>query len=353
MSCTHFVIENIQKSGIPLELRARKVLKDNGFNVINFRYQDSDNPDEDLGLQQRIWRELDILATRREKSTVKVHGCEISFGTNILAECKYSSDKDILIFEHPKFQSADLSHFPIMISGQTMIDILLKEGIALPVSVERLVEVDHTSEKKKEDNYRDIGVHKACEQILSATRFYVNLKRGTLRLYYISMSKDSTIGKEWQTLLKGGKIPYEGSGSKRNIPQSFINEFLNDKFKPEEMLEDFSQVFIHVCFSLIITDSSRGIIQAKLNESYEVIDLDDKGICIYTYVSENVDRYESILENYFVFPVIVCNLPNLPSAISLIEQIMNCITKQIERLITINPYLIPKEILFNDKIVGI
>ena len=38
-----FVIDNVKKSGIPLELLGRKVLKDNGFTVTSTRYLDTDN----------------------------------------------------------------------------------------------------------------------------------------------------------------------------------------------------------------------------------------------------------------------------------------------------------------------
>jgi hypothetical protein len=119
------------------------------------------------------------------------------------------------------------------------------------------------------------------------------------------------------------------------------------------MLKDFPSIPIHVCFPIIITDASRGVIQARINEAYEVIDLEDKGLCIYTYTSENADSFEIVLDNSFVLPIIICNLSNLPSAIGLISQIVNCIIEQTRQLVATNPWLIPEEILFNDKVIGL
>ncbi|GAJ21609.1 unnamed protein product, partial [marine sediment metagenome] len=97
----------------------------------------------------------------------------------------------------------------------------------------------------------------------------------------------------------------------------------------------------------------RGIIQAKLNDSFEVIDLEDKGLCLYTYVSENADRYESVLGNAFALPIIVCNLSNLPAAIKLIGENANCVIDRTRLLVNANPQLIPREVLFNLKVVGL
>jgi hypothetical protein len=98
--CKEFVRSNIRKSGIPLELRAKKILKGKDFSVASGRYLE---PDGIEGMSSEsesgIWRELDIYATRYEKPSFMVGGCEVKFMTSILGECKYSSDKDLFVFE--------------------------------------------------------------------------------------------------------------------------------------------------------------------------------------------------------------------------------------------------------------
>lgn len=349
-----FVIDNVKKSGIPLELRARKVLKDNRFNVTSTRYldPDSDNSDVDLDLGQGVWRELDLLATRAEETTLNISECEIRFVTNILGECKYSSEKDVLVFEHPDPENADLSHFPLLVNGQYILSTPLRTNFSLPLLVERLIEVDANSASKEKGNFSDMAMHRASEQMLSALRYFLHRWRESIRKHYIDVAKASLIREKWDNLLKEKKVPYEEFGSHSRVPNSFINNFLRENFEPTKMLQDFPFIPIYVYFPLIITDEDRGVVRAKLNDSYDVVDLEDIGLCVYTYVSENADRYVTVLENAFVLPILICSLPNLNSVIRLIDEGMSRVTEQTRQKLIENPYLIPREVLFNDKVIG-
>lgn len=348
-----FVIDNVKKSGIPLELRARKVLKDNGFNVTSGRYldTDSDNPDVDLELVKGVWREIDLLATRAEETTVNIGECEIRFVTNILGECKYSSEKDVLVFEYLEPENADLSHFPLLVNGQYILPRPLKAHFSLPLLVERLIEIDPNSASKEKGNFSDIAMHRACEQMLSELRYYLHRWRQVMRRQYINTAKASLIREKWDNLLKEKKVPYEEFGSHSRVPNNFIDGFLREDFEPAKMLRDFPFISIHTCFPLIVTDEYRGIIRAKLNDSYDVVELEDVGLCLYTYISENADRYETVLENAFVLPILICNLANLGLVIRLIGEGMNHIIEQTRQKLVENPYLIAREVLFNDKVI--
>ena len=270
-----------------------------------------------------------------------------------MVECKYSSDKEILVFEYPEIENIDLSHFPLMVNGQSIFDVPPHLAhSSLPLLVERLVEMDHSSASKEKDNYRDIGVHKACEQIISALRHNLDRRREGARRQYLDMSKESQIGALWRKSLQEKTAPTEEYGNGTRIPASFINKFLQDNYDPIKMAKDFRTIPIHLYFPIILTDANRGIIQAKLNTSYEVVDLEDRGICLYTYISENADRFEIVLDNAFALPILICNLPNLTSAIDVIERSIDYIIEQTRQRITTNPWLIPKEVIFNNKVSG-
>jgi len=347
-----FVIDNVKKSGIPLELRARRVLKNNRFNVTSLRYLDidSDTSDVDLDLGRGVWRELDLLATRTEETTANIGKCEIRFVTNILGECKYSSEKDVLVFEHLDPENADLSHFPLLVNGQHILSTPLRTNFSLPLLVERLIEVNANSASKEKGNFTDMAMHTASEQMLSALRYFLHRWRQIIRRHYMDAGKASLIREKWDNLLKEKKVPYEEFGSYSRVPDSFIRNFLKEDFESETMLQDFPFISIHTCFPLMITDESRGIIRAKLSDSYDVVDLEDVGLCIYTYVSENANRYAAVLDNAFVLPILICNLANLDSVIRLISQGMNNAIEQTRKRLIENPYLIPREILFSDKV---
>lgn len=348
-----FVIDNVRKSGIPLELRARKLLKDNGFNVTSARYLDvdSDSSDVDLDLGKGIWREIDLLATKGVGTSLNIGECEIRFVINILGECKYSSDKDVLVFEHLDPENADLSHFPLLVNGQYILSPPLRNDFELPLLIERLIEVDANSATKEKGNLSDIAMHRACEQLLSALRFFLHRWRQTIRRHYIDLSKASLIREKWDNLLKEKKVPYEELGSHSRVPHSFINNFLRENFEPTKMLQDFPFIPVYLYFPLIIVDESRGVIRAKLSDSYEVVDLEDLGLCMYLHVSENADRYETVLENAFALPILICNLPNLSLVMRLITEGIRHIIERLRQALTQDAYLIPREVLFNDKVI--
>lgn len=349
-----FVIDNVKKSGIPLELRARKVLKDNKFDVTSIRYLDTDgdNPDVDFTLGHGIWRELDLFATRVEETSVKINDCEIRFVTHILGECKYSSDKDILAFEHLDTENADLSHFPILANGQYILSIQPRANFNLPLLVERLIEIDASRASKEKGNFSDTSMHKACEQMLSALRYFLHRWRQSIRKHYIDVGKASLIRERWDVLLKEKKVPYEELGTHSRVPDSFINKFLQESFEPTTMLPDFAFIPVRIFFPFVITDESRGVIQAKLNDSYDVVDLEDIGLCLYFHISENADRYVSVLDNAFVLPIIISNLANLSSTISLVSEGINRIIEETQQRLIKNPQLIPREVLFNERVIG-
>ena len=346
-----FLIENIGKSGIPLELRVRKILKDNGFQVTNARYFEpaGEEPELPIGYGQGTWRELDAHASRSEKTFIRIGKGEIHFTTHILAECKYSTEKDLFVFEHLDRENADLSGFPLLVNGQCILPLFPAKHFRLPLLVERVTEIDHRSASKEKGNYSDAITHDACEQILSALRFFLSKWREDVRKHYLNLASASTIAGIWDALRKEGEVPYKTFGPVTKVPDGFINQFLEKNFKPE-MLEDFPYFAIHIFFPLLVMDERRGIIRVNLNESYAVTGLQDVWSCLYLYISENANCYEGVLGNSFVLPVLMCNLSNLGRMLKMIEEGMNQVIEATRLYTTTNPHLVLKEIVFSDRV---
>lgn len=348
-----FIIENIRKSGIPLELRARKAFKDHGFYVTSARYLEPIEGELGfpVGHGQGIWRELDVCASRSEKAFINIGKAEIHFATHILAECKYSTEKDLFVFEYLDKENADLNRFPLPVNGQCILQPFLARCFTLPLLVERVSEINAQSASKEKGNFSDTMTHDACEQILSALRFFLAKWRENVRRQYLNLARASAIKVNWDALLKAGKVPYETFGSISKVPDEFINRFLKESFEPE-MLQDFPYFTVQILFPLLVTDESRGIIRVKLDGSYIVTSLDDVGSSLYLYVSENANRYESVLEDSFVLPILICNLSHLGAILEMITEGLSQVIEVTRQQLMANPYLIPKEIVFNDKVTG-
>jgi len=347
-----FVIQNIRRSGIPLELRARKILSNSGFRATGIHYLEPVDKESELAVRYGpgIWRELDIYASRSERPHIKVHDCEIHFVTHILGECKYSVDKDVFVFEHTDKENVDLSRFPVLANGQQMLSPLLARNFVLPVLAEKVTEINAASESKKDGNFSDAVTHGACEQILSALRFFLMRSRETIRRDYLRLSEPSRIKLAWQRILSEGKVERETIGPVTRVTDHSINEFLQTNFEAEEMLRDFPYFVVHIFFPIVVIDESRGVIKAVVDESFEVVALDDIGSCVYLYVSENADRYANVLENSFVLPILMCNLGQLEKAIAMLDAGVKSVVDDTQRYLENNPQYIVKEIMFNEKV---
>jgi hypothetical protein len=349
------VIENIRKSGFPLELKVRKTLLDNGYRVNNARYLDPGNDDfsTQVMLGHGVWREIDLLAVRRGNATVNINNFQIDFVTNILCECKYSSDKDIIVFEHLNPTISDVRRFPVLVNGHGLLPYNFQEQYKLPLRVERLIQVNANSITKEKGNYDDAEIHTASEQILAALRFFVDQKRRALRNLYLDTNRTSSLWKIWQTLVAEGKIPFEEQGSNRRVPDSFNDNFLKTNFDASSMLSDYPHIPVHFYYPLIITDENRGVIRAKLDELYNIIDLEDIGSCTYSYISENANQYGNVLDIAFALPILICSFSSLPSVLDLITKGIQEISKIVQDYITQNPYLIANEFWANKKVTAL
>ncbi len=351
-------IGNLRKSGIPLELRAKKVFQDAGYSANTFRYWQADEGEPDdfpeaPRLEKGVWRELDIHAMRQENRSINVEGGQIGFATHFLVECKYSSERDLIAFPNPNSGNADLRRFPLLVNGHKLVPPSLASYFDIPTLVDRVVEIDINKDNKESGNLRDSAIHKASEQMLSAMESAVGQGRSFARNVYIALSKESTLKKKWDELSRQGKLPQDNYGYRTEVPKDFIRKFVIENFVPPEQLVEFGTFYIEFFFPVLVVDGNSGVIGAKLDAQYDITDLEDLRMCVYLYVSENANRFYNCLENTFTFPIIICNLTYLPQ---LIEKMIIGVDKIITRTELIakkSPFLIPEEVLFNERIYKI
>lgn len=332
--------ESVKKSGTPLELRTKKFLKDNNFYATNIHY-----------LSDNIWRELDIRAFRIEKLETEIEGCKIVIMTHILGECKYSTDMDVFVFEHLDKENVDTKLFPIRVNGQKILSPFVNSHFKFPLIIEKAINVNVSILNKTNGNYTDSRIHDACEQVLAAVSSYCDRQRKSICNEYNNFTRGSTIFSLWKKEPKSENVEREKiSGGIEAVPDNIIDDFLREKFNSNPMLRDFPYIIIHLIIPLVVFDENRGLIKACVDENCNITDFEDVGFCLYPYISENANKYQNVLENHFNFPIILSSYNCLDKILKIIDKGIEGIINEMKEDIIQKPYLIPKEIIFNDNI---
>ena len=343
-------IDMLKMSGIPLELKVRKTLEGKGYMAVPYPYQDvGDENDSELVFDRGTWRELDIWGLRTKEPSLDIGGIKISFFTQILCECKYSSDRDIITFSD-EYASSLLHNFPILLNGHTMLGGNLKNEFLLPALAERVTESSSKRDDKKERNFTDTNIYTASEQLISALRYLVIKQRWNERNNYLDIVKTSEINRLWGEWLKQGKAERINVGNGYRISEESIDKFLVANYKPETMIKDFRDIVVSIIYLLIVIDENRGVIEAKLDANYSIFDLKDIGVCLYSHHPQKPERYSSIIGSFHYLPIFISNVTQIPSVLELIEYGETKLMKRMKSLLKDKPYLLPKELLFNEQV---
>jgi hypothetical protein len=195
-------------------------------------------------------------------------------------------------------------------------------------------------------------IHDACEQIIPALKYFLTEWREIMRMDYIDQARRSIIFQEWEKLKKPWEDPNESLPMMGMARKNYINNFLKENLK-SNTLADFPFVTINLYFPLLVMDDSRGIIKVKLDGAYNPVDLEDIGCCLYLYVSENANQYEVVLDNAFALPILICSLSSLHKIVKLIDEGIEKLKQQVSELIIADHSSVVREILFNEKIIGL
>jgi hypothetical protein len=222
----------------------------------------------------------------------------------------------------------------------------------LPPVVERVVEIDISNVSKGKGNFSDTITHDACERLLSALRFNLKKSRDSTQSSYLYFEFRSKLREGLQTWIEENKAQDGKLISMSNISDNLLAKFVTTKFDPVTWLEELSLLVIDMLIPLIIVDESRGIIKAKLDNSYEITSFEDIGVCLYVYTSENAQSYKEVLENSIAIPILICSTSKLEVVIDIISNGLNQVFKLTQERLKQSPHFIAKEILFNKKILS-
>lgn len=343
-------IDLLKMSGIPLELRLRKIFDEKGFIAVPYGYRDvGDNDDSRLLIEEGVWRELDTWAVSNKNQSIDINDLKINLLTQILCECKYSLDRDIVTFSD-EYAGVYPQNFPILCNGHQLLGPNLSKDFNLPELAERIIEVSSTSDSMKDSNLTDRNIHEACEQLASALRYLVVNQRHNMRNTYNDLTRTSEIKRLWDIWVKEGKAKYQNTGYGSKVSEGSLNQFLSANYKKETVLKDCKNITIGLVYLMIIVDEYRGVIKAELDKNYNVIDFKDVGACLYSYSPQKPERYNAIIGSFPFLPIFVCNLTEVLRVLDIIETGSHKLLERMRTQLTQSPQLLPKELLFNEQI---
>jgi hypothetical protein len=311
--CKNKLMKELEKAGVPLELRATSALEKRGYRCTNYPYADT------LGEKdsETIYRELDIYGSKSHQYSFMVLDCQVVFDIALFVECKFSSNLDFIAFRD---KDVYLPMFPCAVSGKSFLSNSYK-NYTFPIVIRKIAEanvssmrIEDSCKEEMKGSIPDKVTHVACQQLIAGCNAYAKRMKTSLAVTYsqfrISDSSEKTIL---------DRIPY---------------------FSVESV------------FPIMVIDENRGLIEAEYDTSKDAITgFKDVGYGIYGFISEDADKYNEVLGQYYKFPVIISNLKYLERCLDDIENGLKITGERLKEAYDKNPDNLKSDILTETKLL--
>ena len=240
---------NLEKSGIPLELKTINKVNNCGFEAWSHYYEDINESGE------VIYRELDVLASDIKSFTFEYSNCTVILMNQLFIECKHLTDTDFIVFQS---EDKNLYSFPLGFSGSYLIS--RDEYFKFPLIIKKVAEVDLTKIDKS-DNFKDRTTNDACNQLMSA--IYSEYKENDLKLDF-----KKTVD----------KLKYEYRI--KNVPD------FQEKISIKKVLENQNVLMLVNYYPILVINDNMEIIKAEYDvENGKIINFENVGFGIYPFTS--------------------------------------------------------------------
>ncbi len=261
-----------EKSGLPLEYRAKKIFEDNGFETFSRHYKFPLDGilDKSIDEKEGIWRQIDISTISKEGTS----DVDLQFGktrlvltADFIAECKFSSKKSFFLF---KSQDTFISNFPLCQYGNNLLPFRIslfdsnkKEFIVKSKETndyfnfnvyDNVVEIDISNCKNKQNNYDDKITYEACEQLYYAGNFETISAKNEMKEEISEDIHKSKLFNNWKKYVIDKDIKKRDAiGWKDTVRDDIALKFLRDNFKLTD-IELFHMIFLKFPVLIIIMD---------------------------------------------------------------------------------------------------
>jgi hypothetical protein len=297
--------ENIDQEGTILEIKANHLLKKNNYSVEEYFYEDYLSGKD---------RSLDIKAHKMHE--FKIDKTNVSLHINILADCKYRSQLDLLFFETGDSLSNALK-FPIFSSPDY--------DFAFYGALERDTEI-LTSSKATQlliEGYNKKGHHLSGNEVYNASSQVYS----AVRVYY--------------KLLYNNFIDHMNKEQHRS---SYANRLFNKESKhhnsAEAILRDLKLTSVYQLLSgieylsfdaiipVVIFDENRGILKAILDRDYKLVGIGDIKLGLYKFPKGFMFHEHDYHGDY----IVLCNLDGLNIFLGCVEKYLTYYERRFHEL---------------------
>ncbi|MGD0177822.1 MAG: hypothetical protein ABSC50_13465 [Candidatus Bathyarchaeia archaeon] len=320
----------MERSGIPLEIRAKRRLRSLGYRAFRTYYRSEDN-------ESSVYRELDFLAEKHIMSFDVPQGKQFGFQLMLLGECKRSQAHDFFLFKIEEQEDMlAISDFPIRFLSPplplTITTGSLPKHYQMPFYTDRIVEVDAAKYRNPgKDNYNDRVTHEACENLLNASKYFRD------RYAIVYGSAMANLREEIDDLYEA-----EDPTDQKTLESRTENVFLKSS---DEFCKRFSFPDGILAVPFLVLDDNRYLVSATVDQQGKVAfeGQIDAAVCL--YMSEHVDNFRDLLGLGPFFPVMVCKHATLSKAVKIVEDgTTNLLGEFKQNFVEKDPMWIPKRL---------
>lgn len=291
--------ETIDQEGTILEIKATELLRKKKYSIDEYYYEDR--------LQGKV-RALDILA--RKTHNFNIGSTKVSLHVDILADCKYRSQLDLLFFDTGD-RIADALKFPIFASPDynfRFCDSLKSKQDLFTSSKVTQIQLDAYSKKGHHLNSDEI--HSASSQVYSAVRSYYEEIQATHINRMKTEFRRSAYAKHLLAKEEEGVLrDHEVDGLLKTIPRA---KSVSDLLSGIEVLS------FTALLPLVIFDEKRGILKATLDEHHRLKSIENLRLGLYRFPKGFIFNDDDYHGDY----IILCNLEGLEILTKYIERYM-------------------------------
>ncbi len=315
----------IEKSGIPLELKTRQILK-NGNYLANPSYYKT--PDDKGNVKNR---EIDIYALKTMDS-LKVDDSMIFFHALIIGDCKYSTTNDFLVVESDQRLSRS---FPVVFNHRKLFGLTPELNFKFPIIMQNVIEIDVAGNNVHPEAR---VIYEGCSQIIDAFAYFIDeTRRKDSNRYGIPFYNNPDLNKKFSEYVKEKNLPTNSLGAAN---REVIVDFVKSKIPIAEVLKMFGHVNVYIGVPILVVGENNGILSVTIKEG-KVQDIQDVGYGAYLFAPSELPKWiEPLLGSSRYLPIIICNVNKLDNCLRDVENGLYQMIKDAKATLVADPFRI-------------
>ncbi len=322
----------MERSGIPLEIRARRILTKSGYRVSRPYYQKDGVSHETDFMAEKGLEEYHPLTS--DEHDIRYY-CLINFQLLLIGECKRTESNDFFAFQG----EGSAANFPIRFYNEQFPTDFRPHDTSKYYGFEnftdRIVEVDSPNYKsRKSDNYNDRITYEAAEELVGACQFF--------RDDYIQRAEfPKNIVLETH---RRGLTRYAQQFKVATV-RGLVEHYLVD-MPSNELWPRFFGRTVTFAIPMLVIDDNRGLVMTTLRDDGNVSFDSQIRSVVYSHVPQNVERLRS-LSTAGAFPIVISQHSALEETVKMLESGTRSLIHKFKRELEDRPETYIAEILLS------